>query len=47
VDEAYAQCPRAFLFSKLWDAEQIAAARAADSNRHWLERWKVSMKGRM
>jgi hypothetical protein len=47
VDEAYAQCPRAFLFSKLWDTEQIAAARAADANRHWLERWKVSMKGRM
>jgi uncharacterized protein len=47
VDEAYAQCPRAFTFSKLWDTEQITAARAADANRHWLDRWKVSMAGRM
>jgi PPOX class probable FMN-dependent enzyme len=47
VNEAYAQCPRAFTFSKLWDTETIAAARAGDANRHWLERWKASMKGRM
>jgi uncharacterized protein len=47
VDEAYAQCPRAFTFSKLWDTEAITAARAGDANRHWLERWKVSMAGRM
>lgn len=47
VDEAYAQCPRALLFSKLWDPAQIGAARAADANKHWLGRWKASMAGRM
>lgn len=45
VDEAYAQCPRAFTFSKLWDVEQIAAAQGAHANRYWLSRWKESMKG--
>ncbi|MFO0687240.1 MAG: pyridoxamine 5'-phosphate oxidase family protein [Myxococcota bacterium] len=45
VDEAYAQCPRAFTFSKLWDVPQIESARAADANRYWLGRWKASMKG--
>ena len=45
VDEAYAQCPRAFTFSKLWDVPQIEASRAADANRYWLGRWKASMKG--
>lgn len=47
VDEAYAQCPRAFTFSRLWDVEKIGAARAGDANRHWLGRWKASMAGRM
>lgn len=47
VDEAYAQCPRALFFSKLWDTEQISAARAADANKHWLGRWRDSMAGRM
>jgi uncharacterized protein len=45
VDEAYAQCPRAFTFSKLWDVEAIGAARSRDANRYWLGRWKESMKG--
>lgn len=45
VDEAYAQCPRAFTFSRLWDVERIAAAHEADANRYWLGRWKASMKG--
>jgi predicted pyridoxine 5'-phosphate oxidase superfamily flavin-nucleotide-binding protein len=45
VDEAYAQCPRAFTFSKLWDVERIQASREADANRYWLGRWKQSMKG--
>lgn len=45
VDEAYAQCPRAFTFSKLWDLERIAESREADANRYWLGRWKQSMKG--
>lgn len=47
VDQAYAQCPRAFTFSKLWDPEAIASARAADANRYWFERWKASMSGRI
>lgn len=45
VDEAYAQCPRAFTFSRLWDVDRIGAAREADANRYWLGRWKASMKG--
>jgi predicted pyridoxine 5'-phosphate oxidase superfamily flavin-nucleotide-binding protein len=45
VDEAYAQCPRAFTFSKLWDVEAIGEARSRDANRYWLGRWKQSMKG--
>jgi len=45
VDEAYAQCPRAFTFSKLWDVEGIETARTANANRYWLGRWKESMKG--
>ena len=27
VEESYGHCPRAFKFSKLWDAEEIAANR--------------------
>lgn len=45
VDEAYAQCPRAFTFSKLWAVEAIGVARSQDANRYWLGRWKESMKG--
>ena len=45
VDEAYAQCPRAFTFSKLWDVERIESARGANANRYWLGRWKESMNG--
>ena len=45
VDEAYAQCPRAFTFSRLWDVERIGASREAEANRYWLGRWKQSMNG--
>jgi PPOX class probable FMN-dependent enzyme len=45
VEEAYAHCPRAFTFSRLWDPAQIEAARAADANRYWLSRWRESMAG--
>ena len=45
VDEAYAQCPRAFTFSKLWDVDAIGVARSQGANRYWLGRWKESMKG--
>ena len=47
VEEAYAQCPRSFSRSKLWDVDQIRATREKDANAYWLERWKVSMAGRM
>jgi uncharacterized protein len=47
VDEAYAQCPRAFTFSKLWDTDRISEVRATNPNKHWLERFKASMAGRM
>jgi len=42
VEEAYAHCPRAFLFSKLWDVKQIATAQSEDANRYWLTRYKQS-----
>ena len=40
VDEAYAHCPRAFLFSKLWDQERLAENLESDSNRYWFNRWR-------
>jgi PPOX class probable FMN-dependent enzyme len=40
VDEAYAHCPRAFLFSKLWDPEKLAENLEADPNRYWFNRWR-------
>lgn len=44
VDESYAHCPRAFLFSGLWDTGTIDSARSDDANRYWMERWRESMK---
>ncbi|MCP3982742.1 MAG: pyridoxamine 5'-phosphate oxidase family protein [bacterium] len=46
VVETYAHCPRAFLFSKLWDTEKIGEAREADANLYWMNRWRESMAGR-
>jgi predicted pyridoxine 5'-phosphate oxidase superfamily flavin-nucleotide-binding protein len=43
VDEAYAHCPRAFTFSKLWNTERIDASVAKDPNRYWLGRWRDEM----
>ncbi len=43
VAEAFAHCPRAFTFSKLWDTQQITKARGAGANRYWLDRWRQSM----
>ncbi len=40
VDEAYAHCPRAFLFSKLWDPERLAESLEGDPNRYWFTRWR-------
>lgn len=45
VDEAYAHCPRAFLFSGLWETQTIETARAQDANRYWLSRWREAMQG--
>jgi PPOX class probable FMN-dependent enzyme len=44
VSEAYAHCPRAFLFSKLWDPERIKASLEKEPNAYWLKRWRESMK---
>jgi len=43
VDEAYAHCPRAFLFSQLWDRDRIAANVDGEANRYWFGRWRESM----
>ena len=40
VEEAYAHCPRAFLFSKLWDLERLGESLQSDPNRYWFGRWK-------
>jgi len=44
VHEAYAHCPRAFLFSRLWDETQIAEAKKNDANKYWVTRFAESMK---
>jgi predicted pyridoxine 5'-phosphate oxidase superfamily flavin-nucleotide-binding protein len=44
VTEAYAHCPRAFTFSKLWDVEQIAETREQEPNRYWLQRFMDSIE---
>ena len=44
VDEAYAHCPRAFTFSKLWETGQIEATRAKDPNDYWFGRWREEME---
>ncbi len=43
VSEAYAHCPRAFLFSKLWDPERLQTALDADPNQYWFGRWREAM----
>lgn len=43
VDEAYAHCPRALTFSRLWDTQRIGESRATDPNRYWLSRWREEM----
>ncbi len=40
VEEAYAHCPRAFLFSKLWDLERLGESLQSDPNRFWFDRWR-------
>jgi PPOX class probable FMN-dependent enzyme len=46
VSEAYAHCPRAFLFSRLWDTERIGATVAEDANRYWMGRYRESVADR-
>lgn len=46
VEEAYLHCPRAFLFSKLWDVQAIEQSVAQDPNKYWLGRWRQEMKDR-
>lgn len=43
VDEAYAHCPRAFTFSKLWNTASIESTMAGNPNRYWLGRWRDEM----
>lgn len=44
VEEAYAHCPRAFTFSKLWSVEQIEKSTAQNPNKYWLARWRAEME---
>ena len=44
VAEAYAHCPRAFLFSKLWDQERLQANLDTEPNKYWFKRWREAMK---
>ena len=43
VNEAYAHCPRAFLFSKLWDPARLQATLGEEPNRYWFGRWREAM----
>jgi PPOX class probable FMN-dependent enzyme len=45
VEEVYAHCPRAFTFSKLWDAELIAEAQSAEASREWAQKFIASIRG--
>jgi len=40
VEEAYAHCPRAFFFSKLWNTEEIEKRVAEDPNSYWFGRFR-------
>ena len=40
VDQSYIHCPRAFLFSELWNTETIADNQAADATAAWGRRWR-------
>lgn len=42
VREAYAHCPRAFLFSKLWETRAIEQAQDQDANQYWFKRYQQS-----
>lgn len=44
VKEAYAHCPRAFLFSKLWDVERIGKTVATEPNAYWFKRWRQAVE---
>src|SRR5262249_8156855 len=46
VVEAYAHCPRAFTFSRLWDTARIGEVRAADPNRYWYGRFREAIAQR-
>ncbi len=43
VDEAYAHCPRAFLFSKLWDPTRLQETLDENPNAYWFKRWRADM----
>lgn len=42
VTQAYAHCPRAFLFSKLWDPKRIETALENGANQYWFKRYRES-----
>ena len=44
VVEAYAHCPRAFRFSKLWDPERLDTSLEEKPNAYWLKRWSDAMR---
>ena len=44
VDEAYAHCPRALTFSRLWDSARRDEAERVEVNKYWLRRFRESMK---
>ena len=43
VVEAYAHCPRAFLFAKLWDPGRLQASLEQEPNTYWFKRWREAM----
>jgi len=39
VDEVYPHCPRAFVFSSLWDVDIIQRNLETNSEKHWYKKW--------
>ena len=44
VREAYAHCPRAFLFSKLWEPPEDGDAKENNPNEYWFKRYQQALR---
>lgn len=42
IEETYIHCPRAFMFSGIWDTAVIADNQRSEATRNWGERWRAT-----